>query len=390
MIPHNIERSHVLKALKEIDSSGLPAGRASTKYVLSYEGREYPPKFVVALANRFANDFMLESSRFSGGRETNGFLGRLGFEIERITGEEVKSPVSFAETTTGTGVAASRKARRDIMIATEPREETIPGRVDELVSVLREIPWSAWERIVEWPEMAPIYEHLGFARFSVFLAVAGLNDYQLKGRAETAYWPPLSQLLLRSEPSNSPERLLTLLDPFYAQERLGNRKRLRLARFLRSPLARRLWIGTPTEVAGDFAGIWRELASLMGQRRSAKTIAFAMKCLGWSLLMSGERSFDFASVPIPVDSRVRRFMERVGISFGNSEGAVQRGWEQVLASLREVMPRFTMLHLDTLIWEIGTRPLDEILIYFENLGLPELGGKVTLLLEGDKQGSAPF
>ncbi len=94
MIPDNIDRSHVLKALKEIDSSGLPVGRESTKYVLVYEGREYPPKFVIALANRFANGFMLESSRFSGGRETNGFLGQLEFEIRTITGEEVRPPAS--------------------------------------------------------------------------------------------------------------------------------------------------------------------------------------------------------------------------------------------------------------------------------------------------------
>ncbi len=94
MIPDNIDRSHVLKALEEIDSSGLPAGRESTKYVLVYGDREYPPKFAIASANRFANGIMLESSRFSGGRETNSFLGKLGFEIRTITGEEVRPAVS--------------------------------------------------------------------------------------------------------------------------------------------------------------------------------------------------------------------------------------------------------------------------------------------------------
>ncbi len=305
-----------------------------------------------------------------------------------IVSSTLKLRIERGETTTSTRVLAMRKARRDIAGATEAREETTLGRVDELVSVLKEIPLGAWERIVEWPEMAPVYRHLGFTRFSVFLVATGLNDYQLKGTAETAYWPPLCQLLLRSEPPSSPERLLTLLDPYYAQERLGTQKRRRLVRFLRSSLARQLWIGTPAEAARDFARIWRRMASLMRQPRSAKTIAFAMKCLGWSLLMSGERSFDFASIPIPVDSRVRRFMERVGISFGTSEGAIQRGWERVLDSLREVPPTITMLHLDTLIWEIGTRPPEEILTYFEDLGLPELGQKVVQLLEEDVQGSA--
>lgn len=81
MIPKNITRKHILKALEEIDKNGVPAGRSSKKYHLLYKGRLYPPKYVVALANYYANGYILDSESFGGGSETNNFLRSLGFEI---------------------------------------------------------------------------------------------------------------------------------------------------------------------------------------------------------------------------------------------------------------------------------------------------------------------
>ncbi|MFQ5871020.1 MAG: hypothetical protein ACE5IJ_05410 [Thermoplasmata archaeon] len=95
MIPDNIDRSHVLSALEEIDRSGIPAGRGSRRYLLVYREEEYPPKYVVALANRFANGVLLDSALFSGGYETNHYLQKLGFEIRSVTGEEVRPTVAL-------------------------------------------------------------------------------------------------------------------------------------------------------------------------------------------------------------------------------------------------------------------------------------------------------
>lgn len=81
MIPSNIESEHIIKAIQEIDSNGIPLGRESRKFCLSFEGKQYPPKYVLSLANRFANDEELDPSEFSGGQETNNFLKRLGFDI---------------------------------------------------------------------------------------------------------------------------------------------------------------------------------------------------------------------------------------------------------------------------------------------------------------------
>lgn len=82
MIPKNIEKNHVLKAIKEIDEQGIPKSRAARKYWLNFKGKTYPPKYVIGLANRFANGQELDPANFSGGQhDTNLFLQRLGFKI---------------------------------------------------------------------------------------------------------------------------------------------------------------------------------------------------------------------------------------------------------------------------------------------------------------------
>ena len=82
MIPKNITRDHVLKALEKIDNEGVPSKRQSRKHLLLHDGKEYPPKYTVACANFYANGEFLSSELFSGGAETNNFLKKLGFEID--------------------------------------------------------------------------------------------------------------------------------------------------------------------------------------------------------------------------------------------------------------------------------------------------------------------
>ncbi len=82
MIPDNITKKHVLKAIAEVDRDGVPPGRGSTKYNLKHGARLYPPKYLISVANRFANGSELPPSDFSGGKEVNEFLARLGFSIQ--------------------------------------------------------------------------------------------------------------------------------------------------------------------------------------------------------------------------------------------------------------------------------------------------------------------
>ncbi|MGB2841706.1 MAG: hypothetical protein WBC40_04415 [Halobacteriota archaeon] len=81
MIPTNITRELVIKALEEIDANTIPQGRKSTKFALVFNGRWYPPKYVISLANKYANNRELKPSEFGGGQETNSFLKGLGFKI---------------------------------------------------------------------------------------------------------------------------------------------------------------------------------------------------------------------------------------------------------------------------------------------------------------------
>jgi len=49
MIPNNIARNHILKAIQEIDRDGIPKGRNSKKFKLVFEEKAYPPKYVISI-----------------------------------------------------------------------------------------------------------------------------------------------------------------------------------------------------------------------------------------------------------------------------------------------------------------------------------------------------
>src|SRR5215211_9354632 len=81
MIPDSIKREHILKAIEEIKRSEIPVHRDSTRYDLEYDNRLYPPKYVISLANKYANGKELDHVVFGGGGETNNFLKSRGFNI---------------------------------------------------------------------------------------------------------------------------------------------------------------------------------------------------------------------------------------------------------------------------------------------------------------------
>ena len=97
MIPKNIKREHVIKAIEEVKKSGVPKTRRSRKFLLTFEGKTYPPKYIISLANKYANGVELDPSEFSGGRETNEFLRALGFKIVEVAGKTDKQPSKRGE-----------------------------------------------------------------------------------------------------------------------------------------------------------------------------------------------------------------------------------------------------------------------------------------------------
>lgn len=94
MIPKNIGKKHVIRAIEEIKRVGFPKNRVSKRYLLKHDSRDYPPKYVVSLANKYINGTMLEPSKFEGGSQTNAFLKRLGFEIVGTSAPETPIPSS--------------------------------------------------------------------------------------------------------------------------------------------------------------------------------------------------------------------------------------------------------------------------------------------------------
>lgn len=80
-IPKNITKDHIIEALKRIDGEGVPEKREVTKFSLVYEGKHYPPKYVISTANIYANGELYDPTLFSGGEETNRFFRSLGLTI---------------------------------------------------------------------------------------------------------------------------------------------------------------------------------------------------------------------------------------------------------------------------------------------------------------------
>ena len=83
MIPNNITKEHLEKAIAEIESDGVRKGRHSSSYDLVYNNKTYPPKLVLSIANRYANGTELDPNGFGGGKGTEAFqlLESKGFTI---------------------------------------------------------------------------------------------------------------------------------------------------------------------------------------------------------------------------------------------------------------------------------------------------------------------
>lgn len=83
MIPTNITKAHLEQAIAEIETQGIRKGRHSSTYDLIYQGKTYPPKLVISIANRYANGEELDPGIFAGvkGKEAFVLLEEAGFEI---------------------------------------------------------------------------------------------------------------------------------------------------------------------------------------------------------------------------------------------------------------------------------------------------------------------
>ena len=77
-----IKKEHIIEALRYIDENGVPSYNQSVKYVLvSDDGKLYPPKYVVAVADHIANGTDISTDGFNA-VEAKNYLEVQGFTIE--------------------------------------------------------------------------------------------------------------------------------------------------------------------------------------------------------------------------------------------------------------------------------------------------------------------
>ncbi|MCH8568731.1 MAG: DUF3578 domain-containing protein [Balneolales bacterium] len=82
-IPLNIQKEHLLAAVSHIKEKGIPSDAQSTYYDVLFENQRFPPKYLVSIANIYANGKELNRNTFKGGKNTECFnlLNNNGFDI---------------------------------------------------------------------------------------------------------------------------------------------------------------------------------------------------------------------------------------------------------------------------------------------------------------------
>lgn len=81
-IPVNIEKEHIIQAINEIDSNGIPEKRKSKNHFIKHNGKRYPQKYVLSLANKFTNGKELED--FNANQAQN-FFKKFDFPIDNLS-----------------------------------------------------------------------------------------------------------------------------------------------------------------------------------------------------------------------------------------------------------------------------------------------------------------
>ena len=89
-----LKKQDILAALRFIDENGVPEHNVSTKYLLvSEDGKKYPPKYLVAVADHLANGTEISTESFSS-VDAKNYLESIGFTIE--TKRQEKFELSIA------------------------------------------------------------------------------------------------------------------------------------------------------------------------------------------------------------------------------------------------------------------------------------------------------
>jgi 5-methylcytosine-specific restriction protein B len=105
-IPTNISKEHIERAIKEIDLSKIPNERLSYNYFLKVGTKMLPPKYILSMANKYANNEELLSRDFQA-VDAKAFFKKLGFEIVEKQIDYYSQLQKFLEQTKTTDLTTS-------------------------------------------------------------------------------------------------------------------------------------------------------------------------------------------------------------------------------------------------------------------------------------------
>lgn len=95
-VPNHIKASHIESAIRDINEGEIPKNRSFERYYLSHEGKKYPVKYVISLANKYSGEkrTMLSPLTFNT-YEAQDFLTELGYKIVDQIGDQLFKYTGF-------------------------------------------------------------------------------------------------------------------------------------------------------------------------------------------------------------------------------------------------------------------------------------------------------
>lgn len=181
-----------------------------------------------------------------------------------------------------------------------------------------------------------LYENVNDKILFVPLVTANaLVSYQLSGKGEEWWWEFARWFSEHPIVGGISSAYAEFLPKSRTNKRLANIKVKRLERVENFLLAMR-----PEAYYENMVQLWKDLARILETPRNAKTLVFSVKMFGYAMRIATGKFVPYPfEVPIPVDSRIKKFTEKLG-----AEKPIPF-WNDV-ARESGVPP----LHIDSILW----------------------------------------
>ena len=135
---------------------------------------------------------------------------------EMLPGNQFGGPDAQRSRLEQEGVVFRPSGRIDLR--RQPVDHGMNRNARNFADLLASLPPEAWEtalrRQPEWFGLEDRFPVFGEGPFAVLLTLAGLNAFQLKGKAETGYWTQFPGHVCAMDACSAPNDLAARLEPF--------------------------------------------------------------------------------------------------------------------------------------------------------------------------------